>query len=302
VAVTPEYVAAFTDAAHAAGMKVIWKPQFVLDNGSNENVNDYSLGPQFYPNGTTFNVETFLANVLSFWTQWSPVAQQHNVEMLILGTEQGAFASAPYTNDWLSVIAAVRSLYSGQLTYAENHFEPIAFAPNVQFWSELDLIGIDDYEPVGNGTANTPYSFAYPALFANTLGLSPATHLYSLPAIFFDLHRKYGKPIFFAEFGTNSADGAMNTPPHSSGASNLTEQATYFQVNFDVWENFSWIAGLSIWNEENEQSLGPGTPGSSIKNTGFEIYGKPAGSVVQGYWLNQNVPPQIPTIDAETIL
>src|SRR5262245_4206937 len=43
---TSQYLAAFTDAALAAGISVIWKPQFVLDNGTNDNVSDFSLGPQ----------------------------------------------------------------------------------------------------------------------------------------------------------------------------------------------------------------------------------------------------------------
>jgi len=52
--------AAFTDAAHAAGMKVIWKPQFVLDDGTNNNVSDWSTGKLFYPSGSTLNVATYM--------------------------------------------------------------------------------------------------------------------------------------------------------------------------------------------------------------------------------------------------
>jgi hypothetical protein len=47
----------------------------------------------------------------------------------------------------------------------------------------------------------------------------------------------------------------MNHPPGGppAGATvNYTEQATYYQVNFDVFENYDWIVGIDVWNQENE--------------------------------------------------
>jgi hypothetical protein len=45
---------------------------------------------------------------------------------------------------WVDLIAGVRRLYDGQLTYAAN-FDAYT---NVGFWSELDLIGINSYFPL----------------------------------------------------------------------------------------------------------------------------------------------------------
>ena len=95
VAVTPEYMGAFTDLALAKGVSVIWKPQFIVDDGRDQNVNDYSLGKTFYPSGNGFNPSTFLSSVKEFWRDWSKVAEQHHVSMLVLGTEQGYFAYPP---------------------------------------------------------------------------------------------------------------------------------------------------------------------------------------------------------------
>lgn len=300
--ITPEYMAAFTDAAHAMGMQVVWKPAFIVDDNTNNNVSDWSLGKTFYPKGSTFNVKTFLSAVKSFWGKWAPVAQQHKVEMLIIGTEHGAFASSPYTQDWRDIISVTRSAFSGQLTYAENHFEPFPWAPNIQFWDVLDFIGIDNYEPLGNGTANTSYAEAYKKIFENTLGLSQPNGTFSLPGILYAMHKKYNKPVFFTEFGIPSIDGAMNNPADGSNPNspvNNNEQATHFKVNLDVWLNYDWIYGVNFWNQENEFSTGPSDPAfpatfQKYSANGFEFYGKPAADVIKNYFANQAPPQAIP--------
>jgi Repeat of unknown function (DUF5648) len=293
---TPAYLAAFTDAAHAAGMNVIWKPQFVLDNGTNNNVNEYFLAPNFYPNGTNFNVNTFLSNVQQFWGQWAPVAGQHDVEMLILGTEQGQFASTTHTQSWLNIIQTVRSVYSGELTYAENHFGPQPWEPNVQFWGALDVIGIDDYAPIGNGTANTAYTYAFTHIFQSLLDQPPTGVPESIPAILYNLHTEFNKPIFFTEFGTTSIDGAMNNPASTlAGNVNYTEQEAYFQANLDAFQGYSWIQGISIWNQENEFSPGPSSPNwsayfSQYLAGGYEFLGKPTAALLSSYWATDQNP------------
>ncbi|MGY3408422.1 hypothetical protein ACVWZV_004535 [Bradyrhizobium sp. GM5.1] len=293
---TPAYLAAFTDAAHAAGMNVIWKPQFVLDNGTNNNVNEYFLGSNFYPNGTTFNVNTFLSNVQQFWSQWAPVAEQHNVEMLILGTEQGQFASAAHTQSWLNTIQTVRSVYSGELTYAENHFGPQPWEPNVQFWGALDVIGIDDYAPIGNGTANTAYTYAFTHIFQSLLDQGPTGIPESIPAILYNLHAEFNKPIFFTEFGTTSIDGAMNNPASTLvGNVNYAEQAAYFQANLDAFQGYDWIRGMNVWNQENEFSPGPSSSNwnayfSQYLAGGYEFLGKPTAALLSSYWATDQNP------------
>lgn len=308
-AVTPQYLATYTDVAHSLGMKVIWKPNFLIDDtASNGNVSDYFLGPTFYPNGNSFNVNVFLSNLKDFWAQWAPIAQQHNVEMLVLGTEQGKFASAPYTNNWLDIIKATRVVYSGQLTYAEDHFEPQSWAPNVQFWGALDLIGIDNYMPLGNGTDNTSYPEAYKRMFENTLALQQPGPTFSLPAILYGLYKKFNKPIFFTEFGLQSMNGAMSDPTNVySPIANYNEQANYFKANLDVWMNYDWIYGLCIWNQEIEAAVGPTNPSfpSEFQNylaNGFEFFNKPTADILKKYWVDQVAPPAIPAYENSNCL
>lgn len=300
--VTPEYMAAFTDAAHSMGLQVAWKPVFVVDDNTNNTVSDYALGPQFYPKGNNFNVKTFLSEVKSFWGKWAPVAQQYKVEMLIIGTEHGSYASSPYTQDWRDIIAITRSSFTGQLTYGENHFEPVPWAPNIEFWDALDFIGIDLYESLGNGTASTSYAEAYKNMFENNLFLNSSQGTFSLPSIMYALHKKYNKPLFITEYGIPSADGAMNHPQNGTSANdqvNYAEQANHFKANLDVWFNYDWFYGINFWNQASERTPGPSDPAfpatfQQYMTYGYEFYGKPAADIVKNYFVNQAAPPPIP--------
>lgn len=73
VSVTPEYMATFTDLALGLGVDVIWKPQFIVDDGRDQNVNDYSLGRTFYPSGNNFSVPVFLNSVKEFGRDGLPL-------------------------------------------------------------------------------------------------------------------------------------------------------------------------------------------------------------------------------------
>ena len=61
-AVTAQYMAAFTDVAKMAGVQVIWKPQFISDDGSGQNVANWDTP-------ANFNAQNFLSSVQKFWSQ-----------------------------------------------------------------------------------------------------------------------------------------------------------------------------------------------------------------------------------------
>jgi hypothetical protein len=297
-AVSVDYVAAFTDIARGLGLNVIWKPQFTVDDGADNNVNDYFLGNHYGPRGGTFSTATFLSDVKDFWAQWASVAQQHGVSMLVLGTEQGQLAGPQFEAEWVQIIQAARSKFSGLLTYAENAFTPL-YSPSA-LWSHLDLIGIDNYSTIGNGTDNTPYAVAYSNIFSSQIGVwNTNGPRIDIPGLLYDLHLKYGKPVFFTEFGTSSINGAMNDPAvGGNGPANLAEQANYYQANFDVFQNYDWMAGINVWNSENEISISPANSGwlqylQQWQLNGYEFLGKPAAEAIAGYWRDGAAPPPI---------
>lgn len=292
--VSAQYMAAFTDVAKAAGLQVIWKPQFILDNGTDNNVASWD-------SSTNFNVLNFLANVQSFWSQWAPVAQQHGVSMLVLGTEQSGFADPKYDTQWTQIINIARLAFSGQLTYAADQTALLPTSPDrPDFWNLLDAIGVDAYPIIGNGTANTPYSQAYQNLFTSPLyDWNTTGPDIDVPGALFSLHQTYNKPIFITEFAISSVDGAMNNPATNTiGTINNSEQANYIKANFDVLENYSWIEGLNYFNTENEVSPSPSNSNWSTylqqyQGKGFEWLDKPAAAVIASYWAQGATPPPI---------
>eukprot|EP00168_Porphyra_purpurea_P017267 TRINITY_DN58_c0_g1_i4.p3 TRINITY_DN58_c0_g1~~TRINITY_DN58_c0_g1_i4.p3 ORF type:complete len:248 (+),score=85.75 TRINITY_DN58_c0_g1_i4:618-1361(+) len=70
------------------------------------------------------------------------VAQANRVSILSIGTEfngaQGDEAA------WRDIVAAVREVYDGQLTYSANHDS----YQDVAWWDAVDMIGIDAYFPL----------------------------------------------------------------------------------------------------------------------------------------------------------
>ncbi len=300
VAVTPEYMGAFTDLALAKGVSVIWKPQFIVDDGRDQNVNDYSVGKTFYPSGNGFNTSTFLSGVKEFWREWSQVAERHHVSMLVLGTEQGYFAYPPYESAWREIIQTAREHFSGKLTYAENHYAPLPDEGRVDFWGALDYIGIDDYSPIGNGTDSTPYSQAYANVFNSSVFSYNNATRFDVPGVLYNLHLKYDKPIFFTEFATDSLAGAMNDPAASNFAKavSFSEQADYFRAKFDVYHNYDWVEGIGIFDIVNEASPSPSSPDwlaffeRGLKNN-MEWLNKPTAEVIKFYWQKMGLPPPI---------
>ena len=61
-------------------------------------------------------------------------AQAGGVEMFAIGNEMSSLSGAQYRGYWTDLIAAVREVYHGELTYAAATDE----AAHVSFWDQLD--------------------------------------------------------------------------------------------------------------------------------------------------------------------
>ena len=71
------------------------------------------------------------------------IAAEEGAEMLSIGTELEKTTQRP---EWRDIIAAVRPVFPGLLTYAAHNVEE---AEAVPFWGRLDLIGVTLYPPLG---------------------------------------------------------------------------------------------------------------------------------------------------------
>ncbi|NJK82690.1 MAG: hypothetical protein HC912_01615, partial [Saprospiraceae bacterium] len=118
--------------AHAAQLNVMLKPQIWIPQGWTgdldfENDQQWAIWEKSY--------EDYLL-------RFATLAAEKKVAMLCIGTEF-KISVQKRPDFWRSLIAKVRTQYSGKLVYAANWDE----YPLISFWDDLDYIGINAYFP-----------------------------------------------------------------------------------------------------------------------------------------------------------
>jgi len=178
------------------------------------------------------------------WQQWfryyegfilhyAQLAESSDIPLFCIGTELSE--ATKRTDDWVRLIRCIRIIYSGELTYAANWDREYE---EIQFWDQLDYIGIQAYFPLTekeNPTVSDLIS-----------GWQP--HVQSIERI----QRKYNKPVIFTEIGyKNSSDAA--TKPWSWPGSDFKPQLS-FDAQANAFEAFyqtiwakPWFKGAYIW-------------------------------------------------------
>jgi conjugative relaxase-like TrwC/TraI family protein len=128
-------LADLADLAHAYRMAVVIRP--LLDESAFGTGNwRGNIAPQ--------NVAAWFASYTALLVNLGQLAQQHGVEIVVLGGEFDSMQS--YTPQWMALIQAVRRVYRGKLTYASNvTTDPALQLGRVKFWSALDFVGADLY-------------------------------------------------------------------------------------------------------------------------------------------------------------
>ncbi len=159
------------------------------------------------------------------------LANRLGVELFCVGTEFRKTATLR-PEFWRGLIADVRKKYRGKLTYAANwdNFE------NIEFWDDLDYMGIDAYFPVSE--ERVPGSESLSAGWEEPVEAMAAA---------FD---RWEKPILFTEFGYRSVDYAADghwKHDYDAMPENMEAQAAAYQGLFDHTWNQPWMAGGFLW-------------------------------------------------------
>jgi hypothetical protein len=126
--------AACVTLAHQAGLKVMIKPQVWFRGGTYTGKFDLR---------TTADWEAFEGGYRRFILQYARVADSLGADLLCIGTEWDRFV-AVRPGFWQQLIAEIKTLYRGPLTYAANWDTFDAFP----HWSQLDYVGVDAYFPL----------------------------------------------------------------------------------------------------------------------------------------------------------
>lgn len=170
--------------------------------------------------------QDYEAYVLHF----AQLADSLKIELFCVGTELERF-TRERPEFWEQLIAKVRKLYSGKLTYAANWDEYSRFP----FWDKLDYIGIDAYFPLCE--EQNPNLKTLLKVWDKTY-----KELESFS-------RKHQKAILFTEYGYRSTDYTAQRPWESYRelSPNQEAQSIALDALLQKFSGASWHAGGFLW-------------------------------------------------------
>jgi hypothetical protein len=252
--------------AQADGLSVFLAPHINIDDGTWSAL----LKPS--------NIAAFFSAYQSFILHYAAIAQANGVATFSIGNELSGVdgvADLPY---WTTLIAAVRQVYHGTITYDSAWND----TSNVSFWSQLDQIGANAYDPVTNAITNPTltqleqgWTSVNPLDSSVTGGVSAIQYYQNLAA-------KYGKPILFTETGYQSVNGTntLNGAIPAAGATYVDDQqqalADQALLTVLAQDKGSWFKGMYIWDWNPQPS--------QVQTDDFSPQGKPALAVVDAWY------------------
>lgn len=248
------------------GMNVMLKPHV-------ESL-DYTWRAEIAPT----NPDEWFRNYKAMMLQYAQLAQETGAPMLCIGTELKSMSGSQYRAKWIDLIAAVRNVYSGLVTYASTYDE----VAQVSFWDQVDYIGVDAYIPlVVNNTNPTVEQLVNGWIQPSANGW--VNQVYggkSAIDYYKSLSEQYGKKIIFTEVGYRSRDGNAMDPGvwTDGGTVDYLEQQDAYTALFKVMTTHGgqWLDGAFLWSYhpfENPEANG-------VQPTDFTTQNKPANGVV----------------------
>jgi|GEM_PF-1829985 len=238
--------------AHQVGLKVMLIPFLDLYDGK--------WGGFVVPR----DQELWWGNYRDFVMHYARLAAANNVEQFSIGRElvrqSNNLANAPR---WHSLLAQVRGVYPGKITYQANWGKDWAEEfSKVTFWGDpnIDIIGVNGYFPIGDPEN---YKNGNPGLQSLVHGWQ--AHIKTLE----QLQTRFKKPLLVSEVGYRSVDGAAIEPfAHwREGGYNPDEQALAYRAFFQAWQDVPWMAGVFWWEwKSNPSSVSPNDKFYSSQN------------------------------------
>ncbi len=201
-----------------------------------------------------------------FILDYAKLAADHDVEIFCIATELDKFVSNR-SEYWLKLIEEIKSIYKGKLTYAANWDE----FKRINFWDQLDFIGIDAYFPVSESKT--------PSVEECMQGWQPHKLIIEKKA------KEFNKPVLFTEFGYRSVDFTGKEPWNASrydDPANLEAQTNATTALFNTFWNEPWFSGGFIWKwfHNDQRAGGP-------ENNRFTPQNKPVEDVIKATYLQK---------------
>jgi len=226
--------------AHRLGMRVMLKPHVWVWPGGDAT----RIEPANWP--------AWFASYARVLTHEALLARAMHAEWLCIGTELTRSESRP---EWRPLIARLRALFHGGLTYAAN-FDAFEKTP---FFGELDAIGIDAYFPLSS-TPNASDAELHAGARRVVDRIEAVAH---------------GKPVVLTELGYADEKSPWVEPwrEQRGAAAAPAEQARAFAAMLDAVAKSHAIRGFFIWKYESDANVRNGS--------GFHPQGQPAEEVIR---------------------
>jgi len=214
-------------------------------------------------------------NFRQFLLHYARIAEETGCEMYCLSCEMGSTES--FEERWRNLIAEIRKVYSGPITYNANHGNE----EKVNWWDAVDIIGMSGYYPVGTDhvelalkddiTKVPPSDDSVEAIKRRWLPIRERLK---------GVSKRFDRPLFFIEVGVCSAKGFSAAPwshPRRNAVYDGEEQGRFYQATMETFWDEPWFFGFVWWEW-------PATLYSleeAKSHSAFCIYDKPAEQLVQ---------------------
>jgi hypothetical protein len=219
---------AVTDHAHQLGMKVMLKPHI--------------WSRQFWDGGKWQGDIAMKSDAddAKWWEAYrqfvlkqAELAERAHMDGLCIGLEYVKMTDSKHTPKWKSLIAAVRTVYRGPLTYGAHHERELE---QIEFWGELDAIGVHAY---------FPFSAELEQASSEVIA-SAWKPLLDRMRVVAERHRK---PIVFTEIGYPAHKGALERPWHSDRSLPPDEgvQARAYEGALRALSEAPFVRGIFVW-------------------------------------------------------
>lgn len=246
---TDEVVRAAIRDAHALGLKVLLFPIVALDARA---AGDWRgvLRPASPPE--------WFASYGQYVAHYARIAAEEDAESFSVGSELGSLEHRDA--EWRTLIADVREIYGGELTYSANwdHYF------NTPFWDDLDVAGITAYYELADG-AERPSVEVMTERFGQ---------FWEAVSVFSE---GVGRPVMVTEAGYVSQPSAAARPwDHTSdGDVDLALQSACWEAFVRSLADVRGVRAAYVWNW-----FGGGGP----TDNGYTVRGKPAAAAVEAWW------------------
>ena len=174
--------------------------------------------------------DRFFAGYQDWIVAMARLAEEHGAGIFCVGLEYTH--AQRHEERWREIIAAVRAVYRGKITYGANWDE----YEEIPFWDALDYIGVLAYFPLVLTPDPSPEALEVAWLKRNAM-LQEFSQ------------RNGGKQVLFVEIGYNeSANAAAKPWAYHRGGTNAREiQERCIEAVLSLTNKHPWLAGMFFW-------------------------------------------------------